>query len=272
MQNIKSILLTNTGLTLIGKIVVSLFIVLAIFVLTKVFSAVLHRLAKKQNFQIHVAKTKTIIRVLSNIWKVLVYFWGLMLILDTFGINTNSILATAGIGGVAIGFGAQSLVKDVISGGFLIFEDQFALGDYVKIDSMEGYVIETGLRLTKLKSFTGEIHMIPNGNITAVTNISRSPMRALIEVKVPDRVDVEDALVELTEALTAFAKEVDYFTEPPKVMGLTGNLEFSSILTIVGYTQPMRQWEAERAMRLIAYRVLAKPKKKEEHDGGTSSI
>ena len=266
MQSIENLLFTSTGLTWIGKILVSLFVVLLTFLLTKGISGILHRLLKKKALGLGDKKSKTVVSVLSNTIRVALSFIGLTIVLDLFGVNTASLIATAGVGGIAIGFGAQSLVKDVISGGFLIFEDQFSLGDYIKIGSLDGTVIETGLRVTKLKAFNGEIHIIPNGNITAVTNVSRAPSRALVEVKIPDGVDLEEAVQLLTESLAEYEKEAGFFTEAPKVLGLTGNMEFSSVLTLIGYAEPMKQWEAERAIRLLAYRVMSKLEKKEKEN------
>src|SRR5690625_6943781 len=90
------------------------------------------------------------------------------MVLETFDVNIGALLAGAGIAGLAIGFGAQSLVKDVISGFFIIFEDQFSVGDYILINNLEGTVEEIGLRTTKVQSWTGEQHIIQNGDISMV--------------------------------------------------------------------------------------------------------
>ena len=106
------------------------------------------------------------------------------MILSTLTINVSAVLAGAGIVGLAVGFGAQSLVKDIITGFFIIFEDQFSVGDYIRVGQFEGTVEEIGLRTTKIKSWTGELHIIPNGNILEVTNFSLNNSVAVIDISV----------------------------------------------------------------------------------------
>lgn len=246
---------TELGLTMAGKIIVSLFILcLTIFIIVAL-SWIAERLLKKRLAN-RSAKFQTLLSVLKNIIRVVILFIGITYVLDTFGVNTTSLIATAGIGGIAIGFGAQSIVKDVISGALLLVEDQFSLGDYIIVGSLEGYVIETGLRVTKLRSFAGEIHYIPNGNITAVTNISRGPMRASVKIKIPDTLPLDDSLAAIEKAIDAYAASVDFFVEQPVLLGITETMEFNQIANVVGHTKPMKQWEAEREMRYHAYRAL----------------
>ena len=109
-----------------------------------------------------------------------------MMILEYCGIPIKGLLAGAGILGLAVGFGAQSLVKDIISGFFIIFEDQFSVGDYIKINPFEGEVLEIGLRTTKLKSKIGELHVIPNGSIIQVTNFSILNSVSIVDVTIPN--------------------------------------------------------------------------------------
>ena len=115
----------------------------------------------------------------------------ILAILSTFGINVAGLVAGAGIVGLAVGFGAQSLVKDVITGFFIVFEDQFAVGDQVQIGQSMGVVIEIGLRTTKVKSYTGELHIIPNGNISEVINYSIYNSIALIDISVSYESDIQ---------------------------------------------------------------------------------
>ena len=107
-----------------------------------------------------------------------------MLILGQVGLNLGPLLAGAGVLGLAIGFGAQSLVKDVITGFFIIFEDQFGVGDVIQIDQFKGTVEEIGIRVTRIKSWTGEVHIIPNGNIKQVTNFSTYNSIAVVDVSI----------------------------------------------------------------------------------------
>ena len=114
-----------------------------------------------------------------------------MAILSVLNIQIAGLLAGAGIAGLAIGFGAQSLVKDVITGFFIILEDQFGVGDYVRLNTAEGTVVEIGLRTTKIKGTTGEQFIIPNGQITDVINFSINNSKAIIDMQVGIEADVE---------------------------------------------------------------------------------
>ena len=129
-------------------------------------------------------KRKTLAGLLKSILRYVTYFTAAINILEIVGVKTASLLAAAGIGGLAVGFGAQNLVKDVISGFFIIFEDQYNVGDYVEAAGVAGVVDEVGLRTTRLRDFGGQFHIIPNGEIALVTNHSRGIKRALVKVKI----------------------------------------------------------------------------------------
>lgn len=270
MQDLRNLIVTDTGLTWTGKILVSLFVVLIVIVLTKGISFLVRRFILKKQGGVHTQKTHTVITVLSNVITVVIAFWGFMYILELFGVNTGSIIATAGIGGIAIGFGAQSLVKDVIAGAFLLMGDQYVLGDYIKAGGAEGYVIGMTLRITTVKAFNGEITHIPNGSITTVTNISREPMRALADIQVPYELDPDEVSKRLNRALETHAQEVDWYTEKPAVLGITGYSDFTYRITVVGHTKPMQQWAAERVYRSAANQILTQMKA-EEKDHGTKT-
>ncbi len=124
-----------------------------------------------------------------------------------FNISTTSLLATAGIGGLAIGFGAQSLVKDIITGFFILLEDQYSVGgDYIQTGSYDGVVEELGLRVTKLRAFSGELHIIPNSNIQIVTNKTRGAMRALVKVSIAYEEDIDKAIKVLQQTCDEIKK------------------------------------------------------------------
>ena len=129
-------------------------------------------------------RTTTIMRLMGNIVNYAISFIMIMMILAVFHVPFGPMLAGAGVVGLAIGFGAQSLVKDIITGFFIIFEDQFAVGDVIQTGRFKGTVEEIGLRVTRVKSWTGEIHIIPNGSILEVTNYSINNSIAVIDISV----------------------------------------------------------------------------------------
>ena len=136
-------------------------------------------------------RENTLLKLLENTLAYVVYFSAILAVLAEFSIDVRGLLAGAGVLGLAVGFGAQSLVKDVITGFFIIFENQFSVGDYVKIGTAEGIVEEIGLRTTKIKSFTGEVSILPNGTISQVVNYSMENSLAIVDVAIPFEVGVE---------------------------------------------------------------------------------
>src|SRR5699024_11522937 len=128
--------------------------------------------------------------LLQNVLSYVIGFIAIMMILDTFHVPIKTMLAGAGVVGLAIGFGAQSLVKDVIAGFFIIFEDQFSVGDYIETGEMEGDVEVIGLRNTKLRSYFGQQYVIPNGKQDSVTNYSVTNGFAMVEVTLPYETDI----------------------------------------------------------------------------------
>lgn len=178
------------------------------------------------------SKVDTIKNIILNIIYFVIYFLAGIFILDLFGVNTSSLIATAGIGGIAIAFGSQQLVKDFIMGTLIILEDQFRVGEYISVGGVDGYVIETGLRVTKLKDFSGRLHIIQNGDIRLVTNMSRTPQRAKVTVLLPLNSDLEKINKALNEIFKECNNKFKHITEAPKIYGITKLNDLTFELTI----------------------------------------
>lgn len=194
-------------------------------------------------------RLETIKGILKSISRYVIYFVGFVPILDTLGIPVATLLTAAGIGGLAIGFGAQNLVKDVITGFFIIMEDQFAVGDYIELDGKGGMVEEMAVRVTKIRDFSGDLHIIPNGNITMVTNRSRGKIRALVRMSIAYEADIDRALEVLGQEGALIAADRKEILEGPLVLGVTNFGPSEVVITIIAYVEPMTQWEIEREMR-----------------------
>ncbi len=138
----------------------------------------------------NVNRQLTITKLVQSVMKYFIWFVVGMGVLDAFGVDTTTILASASILGVAIGFGAQDLVKDIIRGFFIIFEGQFQIGDIVEVDGFKGRVKELGLKTTRIQSWTGEIKIISNGNINTVVNFSQDKCISVVDVGVDYGSDV----------------------------------------------------------------------------------
>ncbi|AEI46446.1 mechanosensitive ion channel family protein [Paenibacillus mucilaginosus] len=165
-------------------------------------------------------RTETIGKLVRNIVTYVVNFILILMILSQFNVNLGPVLAGAGVLGLAIGFGAQSLVKDVITGFFIIFEDQFAVGDVIQVGTYKGTVEEIGLRVTRIKSWTGEIHILPNGTINQVTNFSVNNSLAVIDVNVTYETDIDQAIQILRETADAYYEKSMDIVKEPQVLGV----------------------------------------------------
>ncbi|SIT87063.1 mechanosensitive ion channel family protein [Edaphobacillus lindanitolerans] len=196
-------------------------------------------------------RERTLIKLLENILAYVVYFSAIMAILSIFEINVAGLLAGAGVLGLAVGFGAQSLVKDVISGFFVIFEDQFSVGDYVKIGEAEGTVQEIGLRTTKIKTATGELYIIPNGSITEVVNSSIYNSTAIIDISIARETDLQETESLIRSFLSEIMGKEEYeeILSPPELLGVQRLEAHEVILRIIAETAPMMQFAAERKLR-----------------------
>ena len=163
--------------------------------------------------------------------------------------NISGLLASAGVLGLAVGFGAQSLVKDIISGFFIIFEDQFSVGDYVEIGATMGTVEEIGLRTTKISAYGGEIHIIPNGNITQVINYSINNSLAIIDIRIGYEVDINRAEILLEEFLTTLPIGYGGLIARPTLIGVQDLAVSEIVFRVTAETEPVMQWAFARKFR-----------------------
>jgi len=204
---------------------------------------------KNKTLKMDDKKANTLSSIVRNFVKYVVYFVAGIIILEELGVRTSSVLATAGIGGLAVGFGAQNLVKDVISGFFILFEDQYAVGDFVTIGDVTGTVEEIGLRITKIRGFKGELNIIPNGQVSKVTNFTRGNMVAIVDVSVAYEADVDRAIEIMKKASAEYSAQNADVVEEPQVMGVVELGNSGVVLRLSAKTLPMKQWGVERELR-----------------------
>jgi small conductance mechanosensitive channel len=205
-------------------------------------------------------KADTIRTVIDSAIKYAVYFIAFMGILGVLGLGTAvaSLLAAAGIGGIVIAFGAQSLVKDVFSGLFLLFEGQYAVGDYIEVDGEKGTVSAITLRTTSFKRFTGETVTIPNGSINKLVNYSVGDNLAVLDIPVSYNTDIEKASAIMQSKGLEFMASHDNILEEPHVLGIIELEESSIVLRMIIRVQPLTHWETERALRRMIVEEFAR--------------
>nr|WP_275975799.1 mechanosensitive ion channel family protein [Geothrix terrae] len=204
-------------------------------------------------------RADTLGSVLNNTARVLAVVFFLLMTLQEFGVNIGPLVAGAGIAGVALGFGAQSLVKDVISGFFLLMENQFGVGDIISVDEKHtGTVERMTLRVTQIRDSEGKAHFIPNGSVVRVVVLSKEFARAKVEVGVGYDTDIDAAIALLTRIGQELAEAwPDRVLEPTQVLGVEDLGESAVTLRTLTKTAPAKQWEVARELRrriLMAFR------------------
>ena len=194
-------------------------------------------------------REKTLMKLLENALAYIVYFSAIIAVLSAFGIEVTGLLAGAGVLGLAIGFGAQSLVKDVISGFFIIFEDQFSVGDYVRIGEAEGTIEEIGLRTTKISAYGGEIYILPNGNISEVINYSINNSLAIVDIRVAYETDILRAENLIEQFISGLSVGYEELISPPTLIGIQDLAASEVVFRVTAETVPVMQWAFARKFR-----------------------
>ncbi len=169
---------------------------------------------QEQPTSVKARRRTTLQGMLVNSARYFIYFIALLMILGQMGVNWQPILAGAGVVGLAIGFGAQRLVRDIISGLFILVEDQFAIGDYITLGAVSGEVVELGLRVTKIRDDNGCICTVANGDVTATCNYSRGPYRLTINFAVAADSDLMEIGKIVSTLAESFSGREDLFGKP----------------------------------------------------------
>lgn len=205
-------------------------------------------------------RVTTLGSLLRSVVDVVLIVLVVLTILATFGVPMAPLLASAGVGGVALGFGAQSLVKDYLSGIFMLAEDQFGVGDLIQVGELRGTVQEVTLRVTKLRDPSGTVWYVRNGEVLTLGNVSQGFSTAVVEVPVAIDEDPERVQQVLRTAVGTMGEEPEWsevLLENPTVLGVESMSEGTMVLRILLKTGPDKQWGPMREARARAQRALA---------------
>lgn len=253
-ENIHKYFVRSSGdANFLGKLVKVLFIVILTKIAARVLSSFVEssfRIGSRLEIQ-NEKRAETLMRTGKNIVRALLYFYAILMTLETFNVDTRSILATAGIGGIAIGFGAQSLVKDILSGFFILQENSFSVGDYIEIKGMGGTVEDMTPRLTKIRDFNGDLYIIPNGEVQVIINRSKGALRALVLHSVAYEENLDDAIRVLSQVCDNINEEFQCsLTRKAQIDGVE-NLNDSGVdIRITAMVEgTYNKWDVERAIR-----------------------
>jgi moderate conductance mechanosensitive channel len=215
--------------------------------------------------ELNLQRAATLTNALSTAFVIVIWVISIMLILGQVGVNLAPLLASAGVAGVALGFGAQSLVKDTLSGFFILLENQFGVGDVIEAQTtagaVNGKVEMLTLRVTSLRAFDGTLHFIPNGNIQVVSNRSKGWGRAIVDVRLAYGEDVERVRKILDDMFDEIEEQGlfdGWLTTRPSVLGMERLSDFALVIRVTADTRPSKRWDAERRLREMIARRLAR--------------
>lgn len=194
----------------------------------------------------------TLIEIAAWVVSVLIAAVAVLMLLSRFDIDIVPVLASAGVVGLAVGLGAQTLIKDLIGGFFILVENQYAVGDTIKVGVLSGQVERLTLRATSLRDDNGHLHIIPNGEARVVSNLTKGWSRAVVDVGVAYEEDLDRVLRMLEETASALAQDPAWgpqLLELPQVLGPVSQDEQGVGLRVMVKTKPGRHWEITRELR-----------------------
>lgn len=197
-------------------------------------------------------RENTLITIFSNGLRIIVWLIAVMMILSEIGVEIGPILAGAGIVGLALGFGGQYFIRDVIAGLFIILENQYRVGDVVCFGETCGLVEDVTLRMTILRSIDGGVHHVPNGEIKEATNLSKEFSRVNLDIGISYDSDLEKVIKVVNKVGKKLAEDPKWkkdITKPPEFFRVNDFGESAIVIKILGETRPLRQWDVTGELR-----------------------
>lgn len=235
----------TSGLRILLIVVLTLIALrLSRFVSTRIFS-----ISKREGDPEFQKRVDTLSAIIRYIIVIGVFILAAIMIMGEFGIQVGPVLAAAGIVGLAVGFGAQSLVQDIISGFFILLEDQIRVGDVVQIADKSGLVERVNLRMVVLRDLAGNVHYVRNGQIQIVTNMTKEYGRYVFDIGVAYREDIDEVIEvikQVDEELRNDPVFKDDVLEPIEILGLDKFADSAIIIKARTKTKPIRQWTVGR--------------------------
>ena len=244
-------LLKDVGLSeavaalIVSAIIIVLWLIVGV-IINYIFRKSIYKIMKSRDFE---SRTTTIGKLITNVVKYVVWLIIIVVVLREMNIDVMPIVASAGVLGLAIGFGAQQIVKDFISGFFIMFEGVFNVGDLVQVDSFTGNVVKLGLRTTIIQNWKGEVKTVANGDIRGVINYSKNDSLAVVELGVAYETDFTKINDVMDEFVALEFDRHDSIIELPKFLGVT-KLDDSSVnLLLIAKTKTLQHFQVERDLR-----------------------
>lgn len=238
------------------EFIAPIIIIIVAFILVLLSKKLVHKMFNFKSTRVNDSKKRTIVTLVGNIVRVVIILVTILLIMDIYGIDTRSLIASFGIVGLVVGLALQDLLKDLISGMSMIFEGQYSIGDWVSINGFKGEVLPSNLRVTKLRAYTGEIKMIANRNIAELTNYSLDKSHLIVDVDVAYESDIDKVKNVLDELCSSIKSE--YNLKEVTCLGIQ-ELSSSSIrFRLVATTNYLDQFSLDRNIKKEIVKVFAK--------------
>ncbi|MXQ54271.1 mechanosensitive ion channel family protein [Shimazuella alba] len=209
---------------------------------------------KKQN-----TRLQTLTSLASNFIGYVIFFVALVSLLDQFGINATGLIASAGIIGLAIGFGAQGLVSDIVTGFFILMEDQVNVDDHITVNDFSGVVEQTGLRILKIRGLNGDLHFIPNRELKSLTNHSKGTSNTIVNVKIhyAQGQDMHSSLSEIQAKLNEIKEELPQVIQGPAVLDVHTPNKAENYIRIIAKTEPNQGRAVAEVLEEQAKQIMA---------------
>ena len=243
--------LTEHGVAIVGILFVAAISYWLLGIITKALSRQIQELDNEEDSELD-KRTETIFRVVRSTGIVLIVGTAVLMVLTEIGISITPLLASVGFAGLALGLGAQTLVKDIISGLFVLIENQYTVGDSIEINGLAGTVEEMTLRATMVRGLNGTRHIIPNGEIRVVSNMTSDWSRAVLDIGISYDANIDAAIQALNEVGQQAAEDqiiAPLLLEPVTVTGVEGLDEWAVRLRMLVKTAPGQQWDVQRYLR-----------------------
>ena len=234
-----------------SHLLISAIVLVIGLVIIKLGKKIIAGLARRRskNSKVNSQRSETFRSIITSIFSYIMFFILVTIILSIFGVNVTSLLAAAGVVGIALAFGAQTLVKDLLAGLFIWGEGTIAVGDLVSINDLDGTVESITIRTTSIRNYNGNIYNIPNGDIRTITNMSRGFKRAIVNVPCPYEESQERLVSMVKEEMEIAAKEVEGIRTVPDVMSIVA-FDKNSVRLQVAVVCPVGEhWRIEREIR-----------------------
>jgi small conductance mechanosensitive channel len=208
--------------------------------------------SKFSSKQAEIKREDTLIRIFTWASKIIIMLVAMLMILQKIGIPIGPILAGAGIIGLAVGFGGQYLIRDIISGFFILLENQYRIGDVVKFDDTGGLVEDISLRMTTLRDLDGTVHHVPHGEIKKVANLSKDFSRVNLNIGISYNSKLENVIQIVNKVGDELAQDPrwkEFIISPPQFLRIDEFADSSIVIKILGETLPLKQWDVTGELR-----------------------